>query len=83
MYCQSCGAIDDGGVRCSSCGANDFGPNKPELTNEQIEAQAKVIRATPGSNKQTSAGASDDGGVGCAVVFVVVVVAFIIWIFGL
>lgn len=82
MYCQSCGAVDDGGVRCSVCGANDYGPNKPELSNEQIEAQARAIQSSTVRNKQTSSGNTDDGGVGCAAVMIVLAVAFFGWIFG-
>lgn len=82
MFCQQCGAIDDGSVRCSICGANDYGPNKPELTVEQIEAQAKMIQSNTVGNKQTSTGNSDDGGIGCAAVLVVLAVAFFGWIFG-
>ena len=77
MFCQNCGAVDDGGVRCSSCGANDYGPNMPELTQEQIQTQSSTVR----SNKVQNVKSSSDGGF--AVTFIVVLVIFGgMWIFG-
>lgn len=78
MFCQSCGAVDDGAVRCSVCGANDYGPEKPELSNEQIEAQATVIRSNQVQNKPA---ASSSDGVGCAFIIALVIVG-IMWLFG-
>ena len=79
MYCQKCGSVDDGGVRCSVCGSNEYGPEKPELTNEQIEAQAKVVR----SNKvQSPTSSANSSGAGCATFVIALVIVGIMWLFG-
>lgn len=74
MFCQKCGAVDDGGVRCSGCGSNDFGPERPAAP----EVTPTVVRA----QVTTSNASSDDGGFGCAVVFVVIAIAVIGWMLG-
>jgi hypothetical protein len=70
MFCQKCGAIDNGGLSCSRCGAKDFGVEKPELTEEQIAA---VVPPAPVKAEDNS---------GCIVIFIVVIIALGIWMFG-
>lgn len=78
MYCQTCGALDNGAVRCTSCGADNYGPNKPELPEAQVEAQARVVR----SNKvQNTSSSSDAGNVGCAFILALIIVGAM-WLFG-
>lgn len=74
MYCQKCGAIDDGAVRCSRCGSNEYGPDKPVIE----EPAPQVVRAQVTRTSKTA----DDGGAGCAAILIVLAVAFFGWIFG-
>jgi len=66
MFCQNCGAPDDGGVRCRDCGSKDFGPVRPEITPEQ---RAERVPTPP-----TPPPTSNAGEWGCA--FVIVIIGF-------
>jgi uncharacterized membrane protein YvbJ len=76
MFCQKCGAVDNGGVSCSVCGGKDFGSEKPELTEEQREiyAAGNVTSAKPSSSSSSDAGCS-------VAIFVVLLLVGIIWYF--
>jgi hypothetical protein len=49
MYCKRCGSIDDGGMNCRVCGANDFGAEKPifHLSSEAFWSQFKQTKVGP------------------------------------
>lgn len=74
MFCQKCGAVDDGGVRCSGCGSNDFGPDRPDVP----EPTPTVVKSQPVQTPQSSG----DGGTGCAVLFIAIAITLLGWMFG-
>jgi uncharacterized membrane protein YvbJ len=79
MFCQKCGAIDNGGVRCSICGSNDYGPNKPELSEEQVTAKAAAV---PSNKAQVSgSSSSSSSNTGCAFIIALIIVG-VMWLFG-
>ena len=78
MFCQKCGAIDNGGVSCSICGSNDYGPDRPELSEEQVTAQAAAV---PSNKAQVAGSSSSSGGTGCAFIIALVIVG-VMWLFG-
>lgn len=65
MFCQTCGAADNGGVLCSKCGGKDFGSTRPEISPEAANVQSPRIQAQqiPQSNSSGSSCASTLGGI--------------------
>lgn len=56
MYCQKCGAIDQGSISCGKCGSREFGPERPEIKEENPASPPEVANPAPAKPMSTAAG---------------------------
>ncbi len=78
MFCQKCGALDNGSISCGKCGSRDFGPDKPEILEQPVVVQSNVV-----NNAQPATGNTGSAVSGCIWLFfsAFAVIYFFIWLF--